>query len=769
MFSLRIALQKCVRRASILGNSKICHHTSRSSIHISRLAYSNDNSEDGESASILALKEHHAQKPEITNNKSSQDIANDPEANRLSSVTDTKSSSGIESDPEAKEIPSHSENSNSPDMVNISDAEATQSIADNKGLNPAQNSKNLESNGNSEEENTSKDLTEDEMSAISNKDPLPGTVIDPEAEAIPSFYDPKSPDMVTDSEAKKTTSITDTNSLPDIANDPEPEVNSSFSDTKSLFGTSIDPEANEILSISESKALNTQISKKLEFRKYHTQAQTVAITDQKPFPDRHTTQISNNLEFRRYHITVEGVNGTKVKITEDQLKDYFSSKYGKAKVIRCSQRDKVPSRNPQAIVVLDSKKAMNRAVNSSPHHINGRKVLAKIGTNERELTLLVRNLSDRTNNKSLEEFYSRFGKLTHCKVHKIPDNLTGKSERIGFVSFASYEELDRALDAQPHLIAGSEVFLKYKTGDLDLLLRELPKGITEESLRTFFSRYGKLRQCELFEEEDTIYTHAHLTFSNPQALDRALDAKPHHFEGSTLSLQESENNLDLLIGKLPKGTTQESLHTYFSQYDDQLSQCQVFTIKVIGKGHASLLFSTTEEINCVVDDHYCDQYSDFHRKFLDVSLPENATLESLFKTVHLEVRNDGDMNQRGPYAFVSYGTWQEVYPIMDYHPHIIDRKPLKTDFPRSQDLFTLFVGSLPENATGVSLFKAFSKFGKIVYLETRNDGAMNQRGPYGFVSYGTKQEVDKALENGPHKVVGVTVNVRREEEFVAKL
>ncbi|KAI1700034.1 acetyltransferase (GNAT) family domain-containing protein [Ditylenchus destructor] len=49
------------------------------------------------------------------------------------------------------------------------------------------------------------------------------------------------------------------------------------------------------------------------------------------------------------------------------------------------------------------------------------------------------------------------------------------------------------------------------TNELDLVIRELPKGITEESLRTYFSRYGQLRHCEVIEGT---YTHTGITHAS---------------------------------------------------------------------------------------------------------------------------------------------------------------------------------------------------------------------------------------------------------------
>ncbi|KAI1711251.1 RNA recognition motif domain-containing protein [Ditylenchus destructor] len=592
MLNLRSAVQRCVRRASIVGSSPLRHHTSRNNsnvIYVSRQTFADANVELVENASQHSGIKHLSKMPEI-NSKSSQDIANDQEANRLSSITDTKSSSDIANDPEADsaqsiadvqpplvtandvelqfvqkkhfqvQMPALNDNKSAQDTANDPETGGTVSVSDNqtsqdtashptveasqstdsKGLNPAQDSKNLESNGNSEvAENASisaeKDGTEVQTTAVTDNKQLP--------------------DMANDPEAKETTSITDTKSLPDIVNDPEAEAIPSFSESS--------------------------------------------------HPRDKKAQESKNLDFRRYHIFVRGFS---VAIKRDMLQKFYSQ-FGK--LIRC-----MTYKNEQgmsdAMVVFGSKKGMHRALKSPRHRINGEEVIAEIGTHKTQLNLRVQDLSPETTEESLRDFYSKFGNLTQCVLAKDPE--TGKA-KIGYVSFASHEELDRALDAQPHLVDGSEVFLRYSTDELNLIVKEVPEGITEESLNTFFSQYGQVRRCEWI-----------------------------------------------------KGNT--------------------------GITHAFLSFSTLDEVN----------------------------------------------------------------RAMEHRPHIIDRKLLKTDFPRRQGLYTIFVGSLPENATGVSLFKAFSPFGKIVHLEVRNDTGRNRRGGFGFVSYGTWQEADNALNAGPHEVEGVTVD-----------
>ncbi|KAI1711262.1 RNA recognition motif domain-containing protein [Ditylenchus destructor] len=453
MITLRVALQKCVRKASILGNSQICHHTSRScnAIHISRLAYSNGNSEVAENAS------QHA------------------ETNNLSKADAIKSPPAIANDPEANEILSSSENKPALDMANGPESNSTPPVIKDETVSKAQKSKNLDFRM------PQFSLYNAQMgSGRSENKPAPDMTNDPEANSTP----------------------------PVIENDPDKKTQNP--------------------SNADSEALNK-------------------------------SQSSNNLEFRRYHIFVRGFSEN---VTVDALQEFYS-RFGE--VIRCSIRFSDQKNQREGIVVFSSKKAMYRALSSLPHRICGEKVRAQKGFLQKELSLRVQNLSPETTEESLRDFYSKFGNLTQCLVKNNPE--TGKPQ-IGYVSFASHGELDRALDAQPHLIDGSEVFLGYGTDELDLMVKEVPNGITEESLRTFFSQYGQVRRCEWMTGKTGIYNHAFVGFSTLDEVNRAMADRPHVIDRKLLKTEYAGkcSSYIIFVGSLPQSTTTSALFKAFNKF-----------------------------------------------------------------------------------------------------------------------------------------------------------------------------------------------------------
>ncbi|KAI1711268.1 RNA recognition motif domain-containing protein [Ditylenchus destructor] len=318
-----------------------------------------------------------------------------------------------------------------------------------------------------------------QTTAVTDNKPLPD--IANESEATPSFSDTKSPDMIKNPEAKEIPSITDTKSLPDIANDPE-----------AIHGS----EANATASIDD------------------------------------TAQNPKNLLFRRYHILVKGFSG---RMTEDALQKFYSN-FGD--VIRCNIVDGERFREAHAYVVFSSKEAMNLAVSTFPHRINNETVRGRIGNLKTELTLRLLNLSPETTEESLKEFYSRFGRKTRCEVRKGSE---AGERKLGYVAFGSQEELDRALDAQPHLIDGSEVFLTYPTGDPtfifcgkkglnNIVVRYLPENTTRASLFKAFSKFGKITYLEVYNGA-THGSYGIIDYCTQQEADKAVNAGPHEIEG----------------------------------------------------------------------------------------------------------------------------------------------------------------------------------------------------------------------------------------------
>ncbi|KAI1703640.1 RNA recognition motif domain-containing protein [Ditylenchus destructor] len=222
------------------------------------------------------------------------------------------------------------------------------------------------------------------------------------------------------------------------------------------------------------------------------------------------------------------------------------------------------------------------------------------------------------------------------------------------------------------------------------------ENVTEDMLREFYSRFGEVIRCKINYNEQGNSRGAVVVFSSNKAMHRALESSPHRIRGEKViaKIGGRVTELSLRVLDLSLETTEESLRAFYSRFGN-LTKCLV--------------------------------------------------------------KNDPERGQTLT-GYVTFASQSEVNCAMSSRPHIIHRKLLRTERADQSGTFTVFVGYLPESATPSSLFKVFSKFGKIVYLQVLEPAA-HDLDRIGFVSYGTQQEADNALNNGPHMVEGASVKV----------
>ncbi|KAI1691796.1 RNA recognition motif domain-containing protein [Ditylenchus destructor] len=80
-------------------------------------------------------------------------------------------------------------------------------------------------------------------------------------------------------------------------------------------------------------------------------------------------------------------------------------------------------------------------------------------------------------------------------------------------------------------------------------------------------------------------------------------------------------------------------------------------------------------------------------------------------------------------------------------------------FWSEKEKFDIYTGNLPFDATDDSLFKIFSKYGKIVHREVKRDRNTNRSLGYGYVSFQKAEEVVQAVNGAPHILNGRTLKV----------
>ncbi|KAF3821380.1 hypothetical protein GH733_010958 [Mirounga leonina] len=120
--------------------------------------------------------------------------------------------------------------------------------------------------------------------------------------------------------------------------------------------------------------------------------------------------------------------------------------------------------------------------------------------------LFIRGLSFETSNESLGSHFEQCRMLTDCVVMRDPN--TKCSRGFEFVTYATVEEVDEAMNARAHKVAGRVVEPKKAVSREDsqrpgahLTVKKIFVGgikeDTEEHLRDYFEQYGKIEVIEI--------------------------------------------------------------------------------------------------------------------------------------------------------------------------------------------------------------------------------------------------------------------------------
>ena len=165
---------------------------------------------------------------------------------------------------------------------------------------------------------------------------------------------------------------------------------------------------------------------------------------------------------------------------------------------------------------------------------------------EQERKLFVGGLNKiKTDEEDLKQFFQMYGSIIDCTIMRDADK---QSRGFGFVLFENSSSVDkiiaakkegnsflldehhievkRALPKVPGGNAGSS-----RTGGLyrKIFVGGLPSTITEEELRKYFERYGRVNEIELLRDRDSnrLRGFAFVTFDDEDSADKCIQKRSH--------------------------------------------------------------------------------------------------------------------------------------------------------------------------------------------------------------------------------------------------
>ncbi|KAI1706898.1 RNA recognition motif domain-containing protein [Ditylenchus destructor] len=234
---------------------------------------------------------------------------------------------------------------------------------------------------------------------------------------------------------------------------------------------------------------------------------------------------------RRRELTLF-VGNLSPKTTDESLRDHFS-KYGQ--LTQCNVKIDLQTGQSRGFghVAFESQEEFDRALNE-PHVIDG--VEVKIHSRTNELNLVVDSLPRNISEKSLWDFFSRYGRVRDCSFIK---NSAGNTT--GFVAMSSIDDISRALNARPHWIDGKLVNTHLKAEEFTLIVHGLPKDTTDEDLRNKFSKAGKLVHWQVMRDwknkTNRPLGYGFVSFSTAEEVDRVMDGRPYSINGQEVTVQ----------------------------------------------------------------------------------------------------------------------------------------------------------------------------------------------------------------------------------------
>lgn len=175
--------------------------------------------------------------------------------------------------------------------------------------------------------------------------------------------------------------------------------------------------------------------------------------------------------------------------------------------------------------------------------------------------LFVGGLSADTTKESLHDYFSQFGDVIDSVVMK--NNETGRSRGFGFVTFKDPNCIFKALQIKNHELDGKKIDPKECTprsmqktrkqaGKCKIFLGGLPPDITEESIRSALSKFGKVDQVVIMFDQETKKCRGFgfLSFELEESIDQACAERFVIINGKQIECKKAEPRIN------PKRLTQ---------------------------------------------------------------------------------------------------------------------------------------------------------------------------------------------------------------------
>ncbi|XP_057588579.1 heterogeneous nuclear ribonucleoprotein A1-like [Hippopotamus amphibius kiboko] len=164
--------------------------------------------------------------------------------------------------------------------------------------------------------------------------------------------------------------------------------------------------------------------------------------------------------------------------------------------------------------------------------------------------LFIGGLSFETTDESLRSHFEQWGMLTDCVVMRDPNTKCSRS--FGFVTYATVEEVDAAMNAGPHKVGGRVVEPKRAVSREDsqrpgahLTVKKIFVGgikeDTEEHHLDYFEQYGEIEVIEIMTDQGSGKKRgfAFVTFDDHDSVDKIVIQNYHTVNGHNCEVRKA--------------------------------------------------------------------------------------------------------------------------------------------------------------------------------------------------------------------------------------
>ncbi|KAL1784400.1 heteroproteinous nuclear ribonucleoprotein A1 isoform X2 [Sigmodon hispidus] len=170
--------------------------------------------------------------------------------------------------------------------------------------------------------------------------------------------------------------------------------------------------------------------------------------------------------------------------------------------------------------------------------------------------LFIGVLSFETMDESLRSHSEQWGILTDCVVMRNPNT---RQWDFGFVTYATVEEVDAAMNARPHKVDGRVVEPKRAVTREDsqrpgahITVKKIFVGVIKEDteehhLRDYFEQYGKIEVIEIMTDRGSEKKRgfAFVTFDDHDSVDKIVIQKYHTVNGHNCEVRKAPSKQEM--------------------------------------------------------------------------------------------------------------------------------------------------------------------------------------------------------------------------------